>query len=123
MTEDTLRSIKTRQAGDTTPIQFDLTERGKPFTIPSGAYMWLNMWKRNADDTAGGQVIARRAVTAVAGEKKVTYVPHIADVVAGKYIVQVYGTVPGTSPERQIVCDLLKWDILANGGELDFTHP
>jgi hypothetical protein len=110
--------IKSRRVGDTTPIEFELKERGRKLTIPAGAFLWLRMRLRG-----GADVFPKRALTAVEGETSAFYVPLVADVAAaGVYEVEVYGTFPGSPLQRQIVCDPLLLEIEEPLGTLDFTH-
>jgi hypothetical protein len=111
--------IKPRHIGDTTTIEFPLTERGRKYTIPAGAFLWLRMRALGGD----ANKIDKRALTAVEGATSAFFTPTSSDVdTPGVYHVQVFGTLAGGNPERKIACDIVIWEITDNLGALDFTH-
>lgn len=110
--------IRPRHIGDTTPVEFALQERGRAYTIPDGAYLWMNMRLRSSRVLK----ITKRTLTAVSGQTSAFFTPTTSDVdTRGCYEVQIFGTLAG-SPERQFASDIMLWDIVDDLGVLDFSH-
>jgi hypothetical protein len=85
----------TRKVGDTAPFVLDLESEGAPYIILSGSAFFVTMVGRGGE-MSGVVAIDEGECDFDIGASRVRYVPESAEVsLPGRYLLQLYGTVPG----------------------------